>query len=238
MPRAPPRGQGGDQAGTGLQNELGEGRGTRRGPARLTRPPPAGSGAMASAAPPRGAQPWGSPRPPSPAPGARPAQNPASMAAWLRPASVPDSPRPPSPAPRLAPPPGVAPRLQPHLHHTHASLRAGTDFLVAWPLPSRPVLLGWVLSPSTHQTVRSDNLLLRSQLHEGVKPQEDRVFMGGFCSLASPKRTDQGLGYKPVANNRRRPSDSFVTFVQLFTKIMFPVTTRLIAQLTQYVHTS
>ena len=156
---------------------------------------------------------------------------------WLRPASVPGSPRPPSPAPRLAPPPGVAPRLQPHLHHTHASLSPGTDFVVAWPLPSRPVLLGWVLSPSTHRTVRSDNLLLRSQLHEGVEAPGGQG-LDGFCSLASPKRTDQGLGYKLVANNRRRPSDSFVTFVQLFTKIMFPVTTRLIAQLTQSVHTS
>lgn len=133
---------------------------------------------MASAAPPHGAQPWVSPRPPSPALGGRaPPRTPPPWPAWLRPASVPGSPRPPSLAPRLAPQSGVAPRLQPHLHHTHTSLRAGTDFVVAWPRPSRPALLGWVLSPSTHRAVRSDNLL-RSQLHEGLKPQEDRVFMG------------------------------------------------------------
>ena len=160
----------------------------------------------------------------------------------LSPASVPGSPGTPSPAPGLAPPPGVRPARAPAPAPTPApwsSLRALADFVVPRPRPPRPntcpALLRRILSPSTHRTVCLDNLPLHSQLHP--KPHEDRVF-SGFAHWPLPSARIRAWGTSLLQTICRRPSDSLVTFVQLFTKMMFPVTTRLVAQLTQSIHTS
>lgn len=151
----------------------------------------------------------------------------------LSPASVPGSPGTPSPAPGLAPP---RPRGGSEPHRTAraptpartpapwSSLRALADFVVPWPRPPRPRALPCSVEYCRHQRTEPfawiTSLSTPNSILSPMRTGSFRVLLTGFSQAHR-----SGPGVQACCKQSADvPLDSLVTFVQLFTKTMFPVT--------------